>query len=316
MPEILFQTRGLRKEYFEVLAVEDLDLSIPAGEIFGLIGPNGAGKTTLLRMLATTLEATSGEALFQGRDIWQDPISVRKNLGFMPDFFQMYEKLKVWELLKYFGIAHGLDKGTLDGRIDEVLDMIDLRRQRDMFCRGLSRGMMQRLGVGRAILHKPKALLLDEPASGLDPLARRDLFELLRRVHAEGATIVISSHILDELTGLCTSVGIMLKGRLVTVGPVGEILRTIMPSRQIALRLAGSAGMAAGLLAKEPLVSNLQSDGDEVRFQFSGDNAQLAELNARLFSAGAAIALCQESRTTLHEIYFAVAGGHENVGSD
>lgn len=161
MGENIVTTSGLRKEYHEVVAVRDVDLAIPAGEIFGLIGPNGAGKTTILRMLATALEPTSGQICFRGVDIWKRPREVREQIGFMPDFFQMYDRLKVGELLSYFGIAHGLRGPELRERVAEVLALTDLDEKRSSFVKGLSRGMMQRLGVGRAILHQPKP-----PAAG------------------------------------------------------------------------------------------------------------------------------------------------------
>lgn len=308
-------TISLRKEYHEVVAVKDVDLVIPAGEIFGLIGPNGAGKTTILRMLATALEPTSGQICFRGVDIWKRPREIREQIGFMPDFFQMYDRLKVGELLSYFGIAHGLRGPELRERVAEVLALTDLDEKRSSFVKGLSRGMMQRLGVGRAILHRPSLLLLDEPASGLDPLARRNLFDLLEGIHADGTAIVISSHILGELSDLCTIIGIMDQGSFLETGPTAEIIRKIMPKRLMAMQIVTGTDSAVKLLAGRPEVSQIEAGAERVRFAFDGDDRALAELNAALVSAGVGVALLEQAKTTLHEVYFAIAEGRHGAGS-
>jgi len=307
MPDDIIALQQLRKQYYEVLAIDDVDLCIAAGEIYGLIGPNGAGKTTLLRILATTLEPTAGRALIEGRDVWRDPVATRAIIGFMPDFFQLYGRLKVWELLTYFGIAHRMSGRSLRQRVDEVISLTDLQEKRDSFVRGLSRGMTQRLGLGRAILHRPRVLLLDEPASGLDPMARRSLFGVLQRIHAEGSTILISSHILGELSELCTAVGIMHNGRFLESGRTQEIIRKISPHRKIELRLAGGAEQAGNVLAAHPAVSSMRAGENTIHFLFDGTDEQLAELNAALVRAGAAVALLGETETSLHELYFAIA---------
>jgi len=313
MVENIVTTSALRKEYFETVAVADIDLAIPPGQIFGLIGPNGAGKTTTLRMLATTLEPTSGTAYFQGLDVWKDPRSLRDRIGFMPDFFQMYGGLTVTELLRYFGIAHGLSGTELRRRVAEVLALIDLAEKADSPVKGLSRGMMQRLGFGRAILHRPKLLLLDEPASGLDPLARKRLFDLLLHVHEQGTTVIISSHILGELSEVCTSIGIMDHGRFLETGHTDRIVRKIMPKRQITVQLVTETAAAAKLLAEQTGVSDVKATGRSVQFLFDGEDAALAELNASLMRAGVAVALTEESRTSLHEVYFAIAQRSEHA---
>ena len=314
MSDEIVVMQALRKEYYEVVAVDDVDLSLARGQIHGLIGPNGAGKTTLLRMLATTLEPPSGEILFEGVDIRRDPKAVRAKMGYMPDFFQMYDGLRVAELLAYFGIAHGLGGRQLRDRVAEVIRLIGLEEKAHTPCKGLSRGMVQRLGLGRAIIHRPELVLLDEPASGLDPLARKNLFDLLERIHADGTTIIISSHILAELSDLCTSVIIMHEGRFLETGPTQEIIRKIMPTRQITLRLAGGAEAAGKVLSEHRSASALQSEPNQIRFGFDGSDAELAELNAALVRAGAGVALMEETRTSLHELYFAITERNEHAG--
>ena len=297
----------LRKEYPSVVALRDAQLEIGQGDIFGLIGPNGAGKTTLLRLLATTLEPTAGRALFRGRDIWERPTEYRRHIGYMPDFFHLYENLKVRELLVYFGKAHGLRGRGLSDRVDEVLGIIGLAEKSNGFVKGLSRGMMQRLALGRAIIHKPPLLLLDEPASGLDPMARRDLFAALRHAHGQGSTILISSHILGELSELCTSVGIMDHGVFLESGTTEEIIRKIQPRRQVSLVVVGDAGPAQAILAGQSGVSEVKFADGRLHFAFEGDNAGLAGINATLVGQGVKLALAEEVRTSLHEVYFTIA---------
>ncbi len=306
MSENIVTTSNLRKEYCELLAVDDVNLTIVRGELFGFIGPNGAGKTTTLRMLATTLEPTSGRIYFQGTDIWQCPTKVRRLIGFMPDFFKMYDNLKVGELLNYFGRAHGLEGAELRRRVEEVCSLIDLKEKQDTFVGGLSRGMTQRLCLGRVILHHPKLLLLDEPASGLDPLARKSLFDLLRQIHDGGTTIIISSHILGELSDLCTSVGIMHEGRVLETGRTDEIIKKIMPKRQITVQVTCDVEMATNLLANQPGVSEVKAVDSKVQFLFEGDNHKLAKLNASLVSANVGVSLMEEGKTSLHELHFAI----------
>lgn len=314
MSDDIIVMQALRKEYFEVVAVDDVDLAIAAGEIHGLIGPNGAGKTTLLRMLGTTLEPTSGRVFYDGADIWRKPAAVRAKIGFMPDFFQMYDNLRVAELLTYFGIAHGLKGSALHQRVAEVIGLIGLEEKAGALCKGLSRGMVQRLGLGRAILHRPELLLLDEPASGLDPLARKNLFDLLAQVRAEGTTIVISSHILAELSDLCTSVAIMDEGSFLESGPTKEITRKIMPKRKITIRVTGGAAAARAVLAERPEVGELQVGESELNFIFDGADAGLAELNAALVQAQVGVVLVEEAQTSLHELYLKIAERSTNAG--
>ncbi len=297
---------SLRKEYYEVVAVNDVDLSIQQGDIFGLIGPNGAGKTTLLRMLATALEPTAGRALFTGKDIWAEPVGYRRVMGFMPDFFQLYDYLTARETLLYFGLAHKMDCQTRARRADEVLELIDLKDKAHTLAKGLSRGMVQRLGLGRALMHRPQLLLLDEPASGLDPLGRKQLFDVLRDVNAQGTTILISSHILGELSDVCTSVGIMHLGRFLAAGATSEIVGKIMPRRRISVLLTTEPAAAAGVLKSFPAVSVERIEGRRVRLLLDGTDADLARLNAALIGAGVGVALIEETRTGLQELYQAI----------
>jgi ABC-2 type transport system ATP-binding protein len=308
MTESILDYCCIRKDYYEVRAVDDVNLQIPRGEIYGLIGPNGAGKTTLLRMAATTLEPTRGKVLFNGRDVWEDPLEVRLRIGFMGDFFQVYRDLKVREFLEYFAIAHGMDRKLRIRRVQEVLEEIGLTGKGEEFCKGLSRGMVQRLGLGRAILHEPELLLLDEPASGLDPSARKRLFDILHRSREKGATVLISSHILSELSEICDSVCMMNHGRVMHSGPTRSVIESLLPNRPIHVRvLPGRAETARGLLEGLPNVKGIETDDVTVKFTFEGGDAALAGLLEAMVNGGAGVVNFQESPTSLHEAYFTLS---------
>src|SRR5258705_235695 len=231
----IVEARGLLKRYDGTLAVAGVDLSIGEGEIFGLVGPNGAGKTTMLRMLATLLAPTAGDAEIAGESIRRNPQAVRRVLGYMPDAFGVYDDMKVWEYLDFFGRCYGLGPAQRKRMIGDLLELVDLASRRDSYVHGLSRGMQQRLCLAHALVHDPQVLLLDEPASGLDPRARVELRELLRELRSMGKTVVISSHILPELEELCTSVAIVDRGQVLAQGRVAEIERRL---RFVALRRA------------------------------------------------------------------------------
>ncbi|HXZ82115.1 MAG TPA: ABC transporter ATP-binding protein, partial [Terriglobales bacterium] len=214
----MIELRSLRKEYPNVVAVDNVEVTIPEGDIYGLIGPNGAGKTTTIRMACGLLSPTFGSIRICKIDVHRQPELAQRNIGYLSDFFSVYEDLKVWEYLDYFANAYKMAPEQIPARIDEVIHQVGLEVKRDAMIKGLSRGMKQRMGIARAVIHKPKVLLLDEPASGLDPKARADLRNLLLSLRDSGATILISSHILSELEGFCTSIGIMERGRMVRSG--------------------------------------------------------------------------------------------------
>ena len=223
----IVRTEGLVKRYDRTLAVAGIDLDIEEGEIFGLVGPNGAGKTTTLRMLATLLLPSAGQAEIAGWSVTRNPDEVRRVLGFMPDAFGVYDDMKVWEYLDFFARCYGLQPAARRRMIGDLLELVDLADKRDAYVQTLSRGMQQRLCLAHALVHDPQVLLLDEPASGLDPRARVELRELLRELRSLGKTIVISSHILPELEELCTSVAIVDHGQVLAQGRVADIERRL-----------------------------------------------------------------------------------------
>jgi ABC-2 type transport system ATP-binding protein len=232
------RTFGLTKRYGELFAVNRLDLRVPTGSVFGLVGPNGAGKTTTFAMLASLLLPSGGQAFVAGYDPARHPREVRKRIGYMPDMLGVYDGLRVDEYLRFFAASYGVPARTHTGLIEGLLELVDLRVKQDAMVNSLSRGMKQRLSLARALVHDPELLILDEPASGLDPRARIELRELIAELRSMGKTILISSHILSELEEICTDVGIIEAGRLLVQGPPREILRQVDHRRTILVRFA------------------------------------------------------------------------------
>ena len=239
----IVETRGLTKRYGPFQALEDLNLTIEPGVVFGFIGPNGAGKTTSMRILATLLDPTAGEAWVGGYSVARQPKQVRQILGYMPDNFGVYDNMKVWEYLDFFAAAYGLPRDRRLGLIADLLALVDLSEKRDGYVDALSRGMKQRLCLARTLVHDPQLLILDEPASGLDPRARVELRALLRQLGALGKTVIVSSHILTEMADICDHVGIIERGRLLAAGPIADLLRQVQTSRVVLVRLIADARM-------------------------------------------------------------------------
>ncbi|MEM6798777.1 MAG: ABC transporter ATP-binding protein, partial [Planctomycetota bacterium] len=223
----MIEIRNFGKTYGDFVAVENLNLTIGAGEMFGFIGPNGAGKSTTIRFLATLLRASHGEGYVNGCSVNDDPIGVRRSVGYMPDMFGVYDGMKVWEFLDFFSTAYEIPANQRKAIITDVLELLDLTHKRDDYVNGLSRGMKQRLCLAKTLVHDPPVLILDEPASGLDPRARLEVKALLKELRRMGKTILISSHILTELADVCTSIGIIERGKLLLSGPIDTVYRKI-----------------------------------------------------------------------------------------
>jgi ABC-2 type transport system ATP-binding protein len=257
----------LTKRYGDLYAVHDLCLEVPRGSVFGLIGPNGAGKTTTFSVLATLLRPTSGWVDVAGYDPRRNAREVRRRLGYMPDAMGVYDGLLVGEYLEFFAASYKVPRATWKATIDTLLELVDLGTKRDAMVNSLSRGMKQRLSLARALVHDPDVLVLDEPASGLDPRARVELRNLLVELRSMGKTIVISSHILAELTEMCTAVGIMEKGRLLASGTPAEIRDRTGAGRQVRVRLAGGeerVERVADETAQVELLRSLVEAGESV----------------------------------------------------
>jgi len=265
----MIETKNLTKNYGNLTAVDDLNLTIQAGDIFGFIGPNGAGKTTTMRILVTLLEPTRGNAFVDGLNVRKEGKKVRRRVGYMPDFMGVYDDLKVFEYLEFFAAAFGIERKKRKSIVDGVLELTDLESKRAATVDSLSRGMQQRLGLARVLIHDPKVLILDEPASGLDPRARIEIRELLRELKRMGKTIMISSHILSELEEICDHVGIIEHGRLVFSGTIEEIRRRLGIHSKVRVRVADRQDKAVELLSALPQVHQVQALGDDIAVSFN-----------------------------------------------
>lgn len=303
---------GLVKRYDRTLAVAGVNLEVEEGEIFGLVGPNGAGKTTTLRMLATLLEPSAGDAEIAGESVTRNPTAVRRVLGFMPDVFGVYDDMRVWEYLDFFARCYGVPADARRRIIGDLLDLVDLADKRDSYVQGLSRGMQQRLCLAHALVHDPKVLLLDEPASGLDPRARVELRELLRELRNLGKTILISSHILPELEELCTSVAIVDRGRVLASGRIADIERRLRVGAVLRARVvADDDGLEAARtwFAADPRIVSAEILRDRtIELGFRGDEAEAADLLGRAVRDGLTVASFSRAASDLEELFLQITG--------
>lgn len=306
---IAIETRGLTRDFGKLTAVEFLNLQITSGALFGLIGPNGAGKTTTLRMLAGLLEPTAGQILIGGQLANGNWREMQRQIGYMPDFFGVYEDMLVWEYLDFFARCYGMAANRRRQVIDDLLDLVDLAEKRDDYVQHLSRGMRQRLCLAHALVHDPEVLLLDEPASGLDPRARVEMRELLRELHTMGKTIVLSSHILTELAELCDTVGIIEKGHLVASGSLDEIRTQVVDTRTLRLRVLSDREHALKILKGQPGVGEIYPGDGTLEVEFLGGEDAAADLLANLVSAGVRLAAFSEELSDLEEIFLRLTKG-------
>ncbi|HET6381095.1 MAG TPA: ABC transporter ATP-binding protein [candidate division Zixibacteria bacterium] len=309
----MIQTRGLVKRYDEELAVAGIDLVVERGEIYGLVGPNGAGKTTTMRMLATLLAPTAGQALVCGVDVADDPMEVRRRIGYMPDFWGVYDDLRVWEYLDFFARCYGVPANRRAAMIGELLEIVDLSGKHDAYVESLSRGMRQRLCLAHTLVHDPELLILDEPASGLDPRARVEMREILRALAGMGKTILVSSHILPELGELCTSVGIIDHGRLLRSGRIDEIERSLRAAAVLRIDLLSDPEPVISQLGTDGRVSSvLQVEGGigtaRLEVSFDGGPDEQAALLQTLVQGGHRVAGFSQATSDLEEIFLRVTG--------
>jgi ABC-2 type transport system ATP-binding protein len=312
----IIELNDLTKRYGDLIAVDSLTLAIEEGAVFGFIGPNGAGKTTTMRILTTLLRPTAGEARVAGHSVTTDPVTVRRVIGYMPDFFGVYEDMKVWEYLDFFAACYDIPPATRSTMIDDLLALVDLGHKREAYVETLSRGMKQRLCLARTLAHDPRVLILDEPASGLDPRARIEMRELLRELKNMGKTIFFSSHILSEVADICTSIGIIDNGRLVAAGNMEEMMRQIRAHRLIAIRFVPGTAvnipeLSTWLGGEDGVQSLLPGDdndmpADSLRLDFSGDDAALSRLLAKLVARDLPVLSFTEETGDLEDVFLQV----------
>ena len=307
----MISTKSLRIDYDDVTAVCDLDLEIRPGQIYGLVGPNGAGKTSTLKALAGILEPTYGEIKINGYDFELDHEKALQQVGFMPDFPPVYENLKVWEYLDVFGAAYLLSTTERSTRSKYWVEQVNLQEKWDALIRDLSRGMRQRLILAKTLLHDPKVLILDEPASGLDPIARKDFQNILKRVAADGKTIIISSHILTELSDFCNAIGIMEKGRMVVSGSIEDIRNKIGSKGKVIIHfINGNAGIKnqlQQLLSQAVHLQNLRENADgSFEASFTGNDQDASDLLNQLLKAKIPICSFHLKKEDVEDIFFKI----------
>jgi ABC-2 type transport system ATP-binding protein len=322
----LVQITNLTQRFGATIALDHLNLTIPAGAVYGFIGPNGAGKTTTMRILTTLLPPDEGDASIAGYSVRRQPDKVRRMLGFMPDYFGVYDTMRVWEYLDFFAHVYGIKQPRRKALIGELLELVDLGGKRDSYVMTLSRGMKQRLSLARTMAHDPALLILDEPASGLDPRARIELRELLRELRRMGKTIMISSHILTELAEMCTHIGIIERGKLLASGDVATIMADLRPHKLLEIHLLGRAAAALQFIQAQPYVEHAElahgepaaaeapadpddAQGGVVLANYVGGPLELSGLLAALIGAAFPVTHFAERHSDLEEVFLQVTQG-------
>ncbi len=303
------ELRRLHRYFGDTRAVDDVSFDVPRGEVFGYIGPNGAGKTTSMRILATLDLPTYGDALVDGFSVVNDPDRVRRRLGFMPDSFGTYPSVNCYEYLDFFARAYGLTGRQRHQALQRTMSFTGLDKLAEKSIRGLSKGMKQRLCLGRAMIHDPSVLVLDEPAAGLDPRARIELREMIRQLAADGKTVLVSSHILTELGEMCDRVGIIEQGRLLATGTVAEIQQGQKHQSEVQVRVLGGGTGLHQWLSQRGDVQDISVHGELVRFTHAGGREEQADFLKQMVLAGLRIAEFATHEKTLEDVFMQVTRG-------
>lgn len=305
----MIETRGLTKMYGSFTALHELNLTIAKGTVFGFVGPNGAGKSTTMSILATLLAPTSGTAEVGGYEVTRSPREVRRLIGYMPDFFGVYDNFKTTEYLDFYGASYGIPRAERMKMIPSLLELVNLSDKRDFYVDSLSRGMKQRLCLARCLVHDPELLILDEPASGMDPRARIEMREILKELKTMGKTIIISSHILPELAEMVDEIGVIEQGRLIAQGRVSDIQNRMRVNRVLHIRLLGQEEEAAAFLRDEPLVTLVLHDEKGIHVHFTGQDEDQTELLQRMVGLGYRVLGFHEMETDLEDVFLEITKG-------
>ncbi|MCH2119280.1 MAG: ABC transporter ATP-binding protein [Pirellulales bacterium] len=305
----MIELRDLTKKYGELFAIKQIDLELSKGDVYGFIGPNGAGKTTTMRILATLLNPTWGEAYVAGYSIYTKPKEIRRLIGYMPDFFGVYDDMKVIEYLEFFAAAYRIKGPSRQKVCAEVLELVDLGYKGQALVTSLSRGMTQRLGLARVLLHDPQVLLLDEPASGLDPRARIEIRTLLKRLRDMGKTIMVSSHILPELADICNKIGIIERGELIVNANVDEVMRQVRQHTIIDIGVVGDRDAAAKLLESQEIVTRVDEVEGCLRVTLADRDADYSQLATVLVAAGHKLTMFREEEINLETAFMELTKG-------
>src|SRR5882672_3406817 len=303
------QTNGLTRTYGTMTALNALDLTVQRGDLFGFIGSNGAGKTTTLRILATFLAPSAGTAYVLGHDVVRDADAVRHVIGYMPDFFGVYKDMEVTEYLDFFGACYKIPTAQREKTVNDVLELVGLSEKKGALIGALSRGMQQRLGLARVLIHDPQLLLLDEPASGLDPRARIEMMAILQELQKMGKTIIISSHILSELQTLCNRVAIIEKGKLIYSGPVQGVRDQMAQGRVVWVRVSSDSNQAVELLRARPEISEVDTVDGEIKITLASLETDHSIVASTLVLGGAKLTELREDEIGLEEVFMRVTKG-------
>jgi ABC-2 type transport system ATP-binding protein len=303
------EIKDLRVRYGRFEAVKGITFSIPKGDLFGFIGPNGAGKSSTIKVLATLIKPSGGHAAIGGVDVARDPARIRRMIGYVPDFFGVYEDLTVREYLHFFAAAYRIERGRREGLINDALVLTDLVQKIDAPVDGLSRGMKQRLSLARVLLHDPELLLLDEPASGLDPRARIEMRELLKELQRLGKTIIISSHILHELAQLCTRIGIIEQGRMMAEGPLDEIFRRLDLMRVVHVQLVNASDQLVDSIKQLPGVAGVETQADRLAIQWREGEVAVEDLHDAIVKLGGRMRMFQPEALDMETAFMKLTEG-------
>jgi len=306
----MIRTENLTRDYGGGRGVMDLTLHVPQGKIFGYIGPNGAGKTTTIRLLCGLIQPTSGRAFINGLEVSpHNSRAIKRMIGYLPDEFGVYEQMSVWEYLDFFGAAYRIPRAQRESRIRTALSLTEATHMLDYQVASLSRGMHQRVGLAKTLLHDPAVLILDEPAAGLDPHARIEMRKTIHRLRDLGKTILLSSHILPELASVCDLVGIIEKGRLLACGTVNEITERIRENLILLITVAEPQTEQTVRLCRQfRQVREVSCEGEDVRVIFAGARAEVADLNALLVNQGVRVMSLREEQANLEQVFLTVTG--------
>ncbi|CAN7448622.1 ATP-binding cassette domain-containing protein [Rossellomorea sp. LjRoot5] len=307
----MIEIHNLSKRYGSFLALDDLNLSIGKGTVFGFVGQNGAGKSTTFSILATLLAPTTGTATVNGFNISKEPKLVRRQIGYMPDFFGVYDQLKAEEYLDFYGASYKIPADQRKKLIPQLLELVNLTHKKDSYVDLLSRGMKQRLCLARCLIHDPEVLILDEPASGLDPRARIEMREILKELKKMGKTILISSHILPELAEMCDEIGVIDNGRLVAHGSVSDIQFQLQADKLIVVKVRGLVESAVAFFEDDPFVSKIEVNEDSrtLQFLYKGDETGQTELLKKAILNDIPILSFKETETNLEDVFMEITKG-------
>lgn len=311
--KVMLIIENLVKNYGKFKAVDNLSLEIGKGHIYGFVGANGAGKTTTMKIVAGLSKPTSGRVVIDGIDILEYPVSFKNKIGYMPDFFGVYDDLKVTEYMDFYAGVYGVEKSERPKITEQLLELVNLTEKKDFYVDNLSRGMKQRLCLARSLIHNPELLILDEPASGLDPKARVEMKEVLKELRDLGKTIIISSHILPELAELCTSIGIIERGKMVVSGTVEEIMQKTSHNKVIRIKVLGELEGAVKLLKEQPSIGAVNVHNDYLEADFNGTDEVMAEILRSAIKNEIPIVSYTEVEKNLESAFMHLIGGEGNA---